>query len=178
MEKSAIVIQGAPAVGKSTIARRLSQDLSIKLIAKDDIKECLYDALGAPEDRMESELYGRIAIRAMYAGLDEFVRAGKLVIVEAPLIPDYASRDILSVMSLDAVLQIYIFCQPAVLEQRFSQRVESGERHEGHGDDRIDARQALLRNAKIAGIETITVDTTEFDETNYASLLEEVRHRI
>ena len=44
------IILGSPASGKTTLARRLSADLSLPCLCKDDIKEALFDVLG-PGDR-------------------------------------------------------------------------------------------------------------------------------
>lgn len=174
----AIVIQGAPGVGKTTLARRLARDLGIKLIAKDDIKELLFETLGDPIDKTESEAYGRAAIRAMYCVMDEFIKAGQQVIIEAPLLPAYAPKDITPIVPLDEVLQLHIYCDPEVHEQRFIDRIASGERHVGHGDTTIDAVALQERNSAIEGITTITVDTTNFADTDYQKLLEEVQHEM
>jgi adenylate kinase family enzyme len=45
-----IVVTGAPGSGKSTIAVPLAGRLGLPLIAKDDIKEALWDHVG-PGDR-------------------------------------------------------------------------------------------------------------------------------
>jgi uridine kinase len=45
-----IGVAGPPASGKTTLARAISEELRLPLIAKDAIKERLYDALG-PGDR-------------------------------------------------------------------------------------------------------------------------------
>src|SRR5690348_5875164 len=43
-----VLVSGAPAAGKTTLARSLAPLLGLSLIAKDDIKEALFDALGGP----------------------------------------------------------------------------------------------------------------------------------
>ncbi len=174
--KRAIVIQGAPGVGKTTLARRLARDLGIKLIVKDDIKELLFETLGQPVDKTESEAYGRSAIRAMYATMDELIKVGQQVMIEAPLLPAYAPRDIERIMPLGEVLQVHVYCDPVVHEQRFLRRVASGERHDGHGDTVIDPVATQERNSAIMGMATIVVDTTNFTDADYQKLLEKIQH--
>lgn len=42
------MVSGAPAAGKSTLARALAPRLGLPLISQDDIKETLFDALAPP----------------------------------------------------------------------------------------------------------------------------------
>lgn len=41
-----ILVNGLPATGKTTLARRIATDLRLPLLAKDAIKETLFDTLG------------------------------------------------------------------------------------------------------------------------------------
>jgi predicted kinase len=45
-----VYVSGAPGAGKSTVARRLTDELGLVLVAKDVLKESLYDVLPAPAD--------------------------------------------------------------------------------------------------------------------------------
>jgi predicted kinase len=60
-----VLVAGPPASGKSTVATALARALGLPLLAKDDIKEALMDALGPPEDVAESRRFGRAAVMAM-----------------------------------------------------------------------------------------------------------------
>ena len=53
-----VLVNGAPASGKTTLSRRLAGDLGLPLLAKDAIKEVLYDTLGAPDRARSRELGG------------------------------------------------------------------------------------------------------------------------
>jgi len=44
-----MIILGAPASGKTTLGRRLAADLALPCLSKDDIKEALFDVLGASD---------------------------------------------------------------------------------------------------------------------------------
>lgn len=55
-----------PSSGKTTVAEGLAQRLSLPLIAKDEIKESLYDSLGA-EDVSSSTVLGEAAYTLIFA---------------------------------------------------------------------------------------------------------------
>jgi predicted kinase len=60
-----VLIGGRPGSGKSTLAVALAAELRLPLLAKDEIKEALMDALGAPPTVAESQRLGRAAVLAM-----------------------------------------------------------------------------------------------------------------
>jgi predicted kinase len=60
-----VLIGGWPGSGKSTLAAGLAAELQVPLLAKDEIKEALTDALGRPESVPESQRLGRAAVLAM-----------------------------------------------------------------------------------------------------------------
>ncbi|MHB8958132.1 MAG: AAA family ATPase [Candidatus Limnocylindrales bacterium] len=70
-----IVVSGPPASGKTTLATSIAHDLGLPLIAKDPIKERLYDALG-PGDREWSRWLGRATYPLIFHFLAEQLRAG------------------------------------------------------------------------------------------------------
>ena len=53
-----ILVTGLPAAGKTMIARRLSEILNLPLIAKDDIKERLFNGLGMSTREWSQKLGG------------------------------------------------------------------------------------------------------------------------
>lgn len=60
-----ILVAGWPGSGKSTVAAALAADLGLPLLAKDEIKEALMDALGRPRTVADSQRLGRAAVLAM-----------------------------------------------------------------------------------------------------------------
>jgi hypothetical protein len=63
-----VYVSGAPGSGKTSLAFPLAAELGYALLAKDRIKETLYDALGAPEpDRVWSRRLGGAAMELLWA---------------------------------------------------------------------------------------------------------------
>lgn len=60
-----VLVGGWPGSGKSTVACALAAEMDLPLLAKDDIKETLADALGAPPDVEASRRLGRAAVLVM-----------------------------------------------------------------------------------------------------------------
>ena len=60
-----VLVSGWPGSGKSTLARSLATQLNLPLIAKDEIKEALCEAMGPPADVEASRVLGRGSVLAM-----------------------------------------------------------------------------------------------------------------
>lgn len=60
-----MLVAGWPGSGKSTLAAALATRLGLPLLVKDEIKEALMDALGAPATVADSQRLGRAAVLAM-----------------------------------------------------------------------------------------------------------------
>lgn len=60
-----VLVAGWPGSGKSTVAAALATELGLPLLAKDEIKEALMDALGPPPTVADSQRLGKAAVLAM-----------------------------------------------------------------------------------------------------------------
>ena len=60
-----VLVGGWPGSGKTTLARALAHELTLSYLSKDEVKEALMDALGAPSDVEESRTLGRAAVHAV-----------------------------------------------------------------------------------------------------------------
>jgi predicted kinase len=155
-----VIVTGPPASGKTTIARGLAARLRLPLIAKDTIKEALFDGLGAG-DLAWSQRLGEATYLTMLALVEESVAAGASLAVEANFVRggDFANR----LAALPArFAQVHCSAPLEVLVERYRGR----ERHPGHVDsERLDA----LRDAVDAGRhepldlpgEMVRLDTTQ-----------------
>lgn len=127
-----LLIGGLPASGKSTLARRLAEELGLPAFSKDDIKERLFDTVGF-RSRAEKVALGEGAMEVMYYAAGQVLAAGSSVILEN-------NFETASVPGLRKLLEAH-GCQPVTvlltgnheaIYRRFVARDQSPGRHRGH----------------------------------------------
>lgn len=123
-----VIVSGAPAAGKTTLARALAPLLGMSLIAKDDIKEALFDALGGPVgDLAWSRKVGGAAMETLWTLAER--SAG--CILEANFRPHSAyERDRFARLDAELV-EVNCWCPPDLLMRRFHERAKTA--HPAHG---------------------------------------------
>lgn len=180
-----IVIQGASATGKTSLAKRLSSDTGILCLSKDDFKEMLYDKLGKPASREESAEYGRAATASLYAACETFIGVSRNVIIESAFAPGLAEQDIKKIMDskMIKVVQLYCAASPEICMQRFNARIKSGERHPGHPDNEGEHDinvfvQKAQKYTKLDIEDTIYINTDNFTTAQYEQTLSQVKKRM
>jgi predicted kinase len=172
-----VIVGGPPASGKTKLASRLAEDLSLPLISKDGIKEALFDAFGT-RDRTWSQQLGRGAFAVIYHLLEAELAAGRSTLVEGNFRADDRSREFerLAKRFEFAPLQIHCRAPVDVLYARYQRRV--ADRHVGHADaerlgeirEFLDPDRYLLR---LPGT-LITLDTTPSEGFDYAAIRDAV----
>lgn len=60
-----VLVGGWPGSGKTTLARALAPHLGLAYLSKDEVKEALMDALGAPDSVEESRRLGEAAVHGV-----------------------------------------------------------------------------------------------------------------
>jgi predicted kinase len=122
------IVTGAPGSGKTTVARALATELNLPLPAKDDIKEALYDALGAG-DREWSRKLGSATYEVLFAVARRFLDSGTSCILES----NFAEASPLHALPPARVVQIFCVAPTEVILQRYARRA----RHPGHLDGEV-----------------------------------------
>jgi predicted kinase len=176
-----IIATGRPAAGKSTLAGRLAQELKLPIISKDGIREVLLDRLGI-KDRPWAQLLGRASIDLMFHFARAEFEAGRSIILDNAFDPTLSNsrfRGLIAEYTADC-LQIVCNSDNETLFQRFKSRVESGNRHPGHREEMAygQLRESLSREESPVldiGGEVIEVDTTDFEQIDFPSILKRVR---
>jgi predicted kinase len=179
---SLILVSGAPATGKTTIANLLFMRLRIPIISKDVIKESLFETMGH-SDREWSKKLGFSSIVLMFELVEGQLAAGNSVIAETNFYPDMDGPRVEALRANADFTTIEVHCtaDPDVVITRYRDRQDAGEQHPGHRLD--DAELRKLRQALLDNIyhpmgldgELLTIDTTDLSQVDLDAVVESVR---
>lgn len=130
-----IIVNGLPATGKTTVAKSLSKQLNIPTVAKDTIKEFLFDTLGV-RDREWSRKLGMVSSDFLYVLADALLADNQSIILESAFEKQFTLPQIEALIRKynPEVTEIYCTTERTVRRQRFMERNQTGERHAGHMD--------------------------------------------
>jgi predicted kinase len=173
-----VIINGKPAVGKSTLARVLRERLSVPVLGKDDLKECLFETIGV-DDREWSLLVGRASIEMLYAFAGEFLADGKNVVIECPFWTERAKPRLQALCTKYNTECLEIYCEADEVTRRYrnKQRLQDGRRHPGYRDEQMVIDDAV-DNERYAPLEIgqlLRLDTTQLDEQHYQDIVQTVQ---
>lgn len=176
-----IVVTGRPAAGKTTLARWLAQHLQVPVISKDSIREVLFEQLGW-QDRAWAQMLGRATIDLMFYFAEAQLEADRSVILDNAFDPGLSAPRFLALADRFGAQTIQILCDSdqETLFQRFKARADSGDRHPGHRDEDVFGQlRCHLAQDRSPRMEldgpVIEVDTTDFGQLDYGSVLRQVR---
>ena len=172
-----LIVNGHPATGKTTLAEFLSRRLTLPLLSKDYVKETLGDQLGTASYDDSTRL-GRAAFEIIFTLAESWLRSGVSAILESPLRADIEDSRIARLESECpcTATQIVLTADPVALSRRYRLRSRAPSRHHTHFDrerfSQIDSIIAEpLKPLTVSG-GTLTVDTSDWNEVDYDSILD------
>lgn len=184
MTSTLIIISGFSCTGKTTLAKNIGKRFDLPVIGRDDFKESLFDSLGY-SDRQWSIKLGIASYKLLYLMAEKLLDSGSSIIIESnfKVEPDTQKLQRLKDKYQCYLLQINCQVEIPLALARFKYRVQSGKRHPGHVDH-VNYEE-MEYNFKQGGYEilkicdrTLKVDTTNFEQIDYAEIFKVVRECI
>ena len=163
-----ILITGAPASGKTTLARELAERLRLPVLSKDRIKETLFDAL---ED-VRTDALGNASFHLLMQLVGDLVRGSSAFVVENA----FRASDGAALRQRLAgaeVLHIHCDASHATLRARMGQRAASGERHPSHRYADLPSARETYAPPPVCS-EVLTVPTDDFSSPQYRAAVDNV----
>src|SRR5690606_7521136 len=173
-----IIVNGLPGAGKTTLAKRLSQDVGVPVFSRDGLYETLFDVLDCDTAKLRSASF-----RLLYSIAGSILAAGQSLIVEGFFgRSDLRTAEFVRLQQQTDFEPFQILCRAdgAVLLERFLARAGSEGRHAGHSDMAWleQNRERLLRGEleplALDG-QVIEIDTTTPVHFDYETVLRQVR---
>ncbi|MBT3584208.1 MAG: AAA family ATPase [Halobacteriovoraceae bacterium] len=176
-----LLLQGPPGSGKTYIGKRLSSELGILHVSKDDLKETFFDALGNEEAETSKKL-GMLSNKLLFKLIEKVPGNNSHIIIESNFDPELGKVELINALGDKeiTIVEIFLTASNEVLKKRFKERWESGERHRGHVDDKryADLEEYLSTKPRPLSFakEIIEVDTEDKKEIIYQKVLKEVKN--
>lgn len=175
-EMKFIIVNGLPATGKTFLSSQISEKLDIPRIAKDDVKEFLFDKLGV-KDREWSRSLGVASNDFLYELAGILLSKNHSLIMENAFEYKFAKprfEKLIEKYKPD-VFEIYCHTDKEIRRGRFVERNESGQRHAGHYDTdnyilKGDAEPIEKYDTLNVG-KLIKIDTSDFTKIKIEDLI-------
>jgi predicted kinase len=137
-----IVVSGAPATGKTSLARSLGSSLGLPVLHKDHLKEAIADETGPPPDVATSQRLGLAAYRVLFEVTAELVAAGSDLIIESNFRRGRSEGELAAFVAAADARLVHCTASSDIVLARYRDRFKRGERHPAHLD--ADRQEGLV----------------------------------
>jgi predicted kinase len=151
-----VLVSGAPASGKTTLAAALAPRLQLPLLSKDHINETLVGALGGPTDDLSySRRLGNAAMLLLWTLAERCPH----VMLEANFRP-HSDVERARILALHAdLIEVYCQCPPDETRRRFAARARQ-QPHAAHPLESLPSELLAEYDGPVGLGPVIAVDTT------------------
>ena len=128
-----VIVTGPPAAGKTTLVRRIAQDLRIPLFEKDVFKDVLYQTLGFG-DKDWSRRIGMSAINLLFITAGRTLQTGASLVTESNFYRQFSSEraEEIADNAKARVVQVHCSAPPDILVKRNASRLTPSKLRPGH----------------------------------------------
>jgi glucokinase len=176
--RKAILVNGPPASGKTTIAEGLVKLLDVPLLSMDRVKEALFAVLGTG-DRVYNRKLSMASMQVIWSLLVDFPPDGTVIIESWFKTPEYYKiQQNLGQAGVGQFVEVWCTAPSEVLAKRYVDRVEF--RPAGHpGKEFATELVEIAQRAEPLGLgPVLTVDTGKPEEVDLSSVARWIKEEL
>jgi predicted kinase len=170
-----IIVSGAPATGKSTLARTIAEELGLPLLMKDELKEAIADEVGMPAHVPASQRLGLAAYRVLFLVGARILGAGGGLVLESNFRRGRSEPELRPLAEVADARLVHCTAARSTVQARYLERYRLGDRHPVHLD--ADRAEALAHDLASGRFEPLDLDVPTMvvhTDDGYAPSLEEI----
>src|SRR3989344_2793484 len=173
MKPVLVLVLGIAGTGKTTLAGKLSEELKLPLVVKDDLKIIISKNLDLKK-RAWSKKIGEACYEILFHLTEKSLKVGQSIIIESTFTPKFANPQFKKLRDSYnfTVVQVFCYADAKIARQRFDERASSDKHHPsfGEGDEGKENFDYRLRNKLDQSLEleglVIRSDRTVFSKVD------------